>query len=585
MYYPIYKQAYDVYGAGGNTPAVPAPTNLRTTGTTSSTISLVWDAAAGTYTLERAPVTNGAPGTFAGIYTGTTASYTDGALTFNTAYAYRVKVTVNGVASGYSAVLQATTPAGQPWMNAEVATILPTQSNGSGYSPISGLTTSDKATNSRVGIWNKATQQVEVYQPIVNDQGIPVGVTPNYERGFGPDLGYRQAWLEDSANAGKTLIFFKPYITPPPGTDTNGASIAYWNSTLLQENLADYANFKAWMVSNGYPAPVAYTTDADIGEQDSYLNNTNYESDLVALLDQFVSAGIFNANTKYVLPLLQRNPDPYHDALINQGKTHLATVRPNTQTLSISSPGFFDGTHFAAESQKRRGREWYRLTHASLAPIVSSYSPQRIIQGQQVTVTGYNFIAGTTVTLGGLAVTNLALQSTTSLNFTAPASSTPAALVVSNGQGSTTISGIEVVPASALAKAGERWAGKQYWTNGNNWLLSEPEPLGLNNYVYYNTAFNAQNLCPVFLSKPQVLKFYAPKNTGLSTGDLYLIREDGSILTLGSFSEIGPQQATDPNVPLFTSAQIPAGRYTLVLVNNRQDGSFLLLDTCEFADQ
>jgi hypothetical protein len=90
-------------------PTVAAPTNLRTTGTTSSTISLAWNAAAGTYTLQRAPVTAGTPGTFATIYTGTTASYTDGPLTFNTTYAYRVLVTVNGVASQYSAVLQATT--------------------------------------------------------------------------------------------------------------------------------------------------------------------------------------------------------------------------------------------------------------------------------------------------------------------------------------------------------------------------------------------------------------------------------------------------------------------------------------------
>lgn len=85
-------------------PAVAAPTNLRTTATTSSTASLAWDAVAGTYTLERALVSNGTPGAFATVYTNTTKSYTDGPLTFGATYAYRVLVTVNGVASGYSNV-------------------------------------------------------------------------------------------------------------------------------------------------------------------------------------------------------------------------------------------------------------------------------------------------------------------------------------------------------------------------------------------------------------------------------------------------------------------------------------------------
>lgn len=97
-----------------NAPTPAAPTNLRQTATTGSTITLAWDAAAGTYTLQRAPVTNGTPGTFATVTPGpgTAKFYQDGPLTFNTTYAYRVKVNVNGVDSPYSNVVQATTAAG-----------------------------------------------------------------------------------------------------------------------------------------------------------------------------------------------------------------------------------------------------------------------------------------------------------------------------------------------------------------------------------------------------------------------------------------------------------------------------------------
>ncbi len=105
-YYPIYQQAYGTYGAVA--PTVPAPANLRTTATTSSTISLAWDAVAGTYNLERATVTNGVPGTFAQVYTGTAKSYQDAGLTFQGQYAYRVTVTANGATSNYSATLTAT---------------------------------------------------------------------------------------------------------------------------------------------------------------------------------------------------------------------------------------------------------------------------------------------------------------------------------------------------------------------------------------------------------------------------------------------------------------------------------------------
>lgn len=92
----------------------PAAPVFGTASSTSSTISLNWTGPAGAYTLQRAPVTNGVPGTFTTLSPGpgTTASYTDSALPFNSTYDYRVSVTVNGATSPFSQVVRATTVAG-----------------------------------------------------------------------------------------------------------------------------------------------------------------------------------------------------------------------------------------------------------------------------------------------------------------------------------------------------------------------------------------------------------------------------------------------------------------------------------------
>lgn len=93
----------------GTAPSVPAPTNLRQTATTSSTISLAWDAVAGTYTLQRAPVdSQGVVGQYATVYTGTAKSYTDGPLSFGVTYVWRVSVAVNGASSSPSLTYQYT---------------------------------------------------------------------------------------------------------------------------------------------------------------------------------------------------------------------------------------------------------------------------------------------------------------------------------------------------------------------------------------------------------------------------------------------------------------------------------------------
>jgi len=425
----------------------PPPTNLRQTAGTSSSNTLAWDAVAGTYALERATVTNGVVGSFSPIYTGTTASYQDMGLTFMTVYAYRVMVVAGTVASVYSAVLQLTTAAAGPWANAEIFTVgPPVQSNGQGYSPFADLTSAQiaAATSDRVGIWNKATGVVEKYQIGVNDQGIPDGVTPGYGRGFGIDVGFVTNWLADSANSGKKLVLWKPYVIPPPGTNTNGAGTAYWNSTLKTQHLADYQAFAQWMVGQNYSAPISITSDLDIGEQDSFENNTNFTVDLTNLVTYFVNGNVYNATTRYIVPLLQRAAGTQHDDMINVAKQSYVLNTTKSLLLSISNPVFFDGTHFVAESMFRRGQECYRLSRVSLAPTATSFFPNQQVVGGTVELTGTNFKSNATVKVNGLTASSVTVVSDTKLTFVVPTGATSGSIFVTTDNGTTSVSGFVI---------------------------------------------------------------------------------------------------------------------------------------------
>ncbi|HEY8471888.1 MAG TPA: glycoside hydrolase family 9 protein [Natronosporangium sp.] len=86
-----------------------APTGLTVTGTTASSVSLSWTAAAGAtgYRIERAPGTSG--GTFTQVGTSTTPSFTDSGLPASSTFRYRVIATNAAGASQPSATVTATT--------------------------------------------------------------------------------------------------------------------------------------------------------------------------------------------------------------------------------------------------------------------------------------------------------------------------------------------------------------------------------------------------------------------------------------------------------------------------------------------
>ncbi|MFI6814393.1 glycosyl hydrolase family 8 [Nonomuraea sp. NPDC050328] len=104
---------FDVYGApagGGDTSPPTAPGNLRATGTTSSTVSLAWDASSDNVGVSGYTVFRG--GTEVATVTGT--SHTDTGLTASTAYAYTVRArdaagNLSPVSNGVTATTQAGT--------------------------------------------------------------------------------------------------------------------------------------------------------------------------------------------------------------------------------------------------------------------------------------------------------------------------------------------------------------------------------------------------------------------------------------------------------------------------------------------
>jgi endo-1,4-beta-xylanase len=125
-------------GGGGDTQAPTAPGNLRTTATTSSSISLAWNASTDnvgvtSYQILRAPGASG--GTFAQIGTSTTTSFVNSGLTASTTFRYQVRaVDAAGNASPVSNTLTAATAAG-PGPGPGGCSITPTVQTqwGSGY--------------------------------------------------------------------------------------------------------------------------------------------------------------------------------------------------------------------------------------------------------------------------------------------------------------------------------------------------------------------------------------------------------------------------------------------------------------------
>ena len=99
-------------GGGSDTQAPSAPSNLQATGTTTSSITLAWNASSDNVGVTGYDIYRGS--TLAGYVSGSTLSYTDTGLSANTTYTYQIKAKdAAGNVSAASAAASATTqPAG-----------------------------------------------------------------------------------------------------------------------------------------------------------------------------------------------------------------------------------------------------------------------------------------------------------------------------------------------------------------------------------------------------------------------------------------------------------------------------------------
>ena len=103
-------------GGGGDTQAPTVPGNLRTTGTTSSSIALAWNASTDNvgvtgYQIWRAPGASG--GTFTQVGTSTALTFNNTGLAANTTFRYQVRaVDAAGNVSAFTSALAATTQSG-----------------------------------------------------------------------------------------------------------------------------------------------------------------------------------------------------------------------------------------------------------------------------------------------------------------------------------------------------------------------------------------------------------------------------------------------------------------------------------------
>jgi hypothetical protein len=111
---------------------------------------------------------------------------------------------------------------------------------------------------------------------------------------------------------------------------------------------------------------------------------------------------------------------------IPAGATDVRVLNPDGKQFIL--PGAFN-----AQGQGQTGP----------APTVSGVSPNSAVPGAQVTITGTNFVAGTTVTIGGVAAPVSGTPTATSITVTVPAlASGAAAIKVTNPDGqSATLSG------------------------------------------------------------------------------------------------------------------------------------------------
>ena len=136
-----------------------------------------------------------------------------------------------------------------------------------------------------------------------------------------------------------------------------------------------------------------------------------------------LATGIFAAPWPTTFTNIMLQQVPYNG-------TYTATVLSNAPIGKTSKP-------IAITNAGTKGA-MFQVTVKGFDPTIGSISPNTgaTTGGQQITITGTNFAAGTTVTIGGVACTNIVIVSSTSITCNAPAGTAGAKnVVVRNSDG------------------------------------------------------------------------------------------------------------------------------------------------------
>jgi hypothetical protein len=481
----------------------------------------------------------------------------------------------HGAQSPESYVLLTVKPvaSGGKWANAKIITTVINQSNGQTFSPVEDLTPEQVASAQHPlnGIWNPDNQQVEEYKVGVNDDTIPAGVVAGYRRGMGLEAPYFAAARLDPAMAGIPIIAFKAHQLQPPNTDTNGIDLAYFRTVTKARILENFNNFSAWMVAQGYPAPLVTSVAPDIGENDSFINNTNYAADFTTEINYLRAAKFYAPNAKFGLPLLQRAAGTQNDSMINAQKLKYVLENSSAYLWSIPNPEYFDNTHFTGQAMWRRGLEWRRKDKLSLTPTITEFSPTSQSVGGQVTLTGTNFKYLMSAQLNGVAITQVDVRSDTKAIITIPEGAANGTFTITTANGSGSIAGFNVsaapvgptpIPGTFVA------SGKQFFDNkqmpnpsdGTAVLDTNPELDYLSGYgcVSYSDA-NVFVSAVFEMSGLWYAEWAAPTNTGLAPLDIAII--EAATGTVVQQTRINPVGTFKKSETLFTMFNIVKGRY------------------------
>jgi len=579
------KQALDRIGAvggGGTAPTTPGQVATPTAAAGNEQVTLTWapPAANGaeitSYTVRYRPtgaISYSVFGTTANTFTTVTG------LSNGVAYQFTVAAT-NSAGTGAASNPTTATPmaAGQgQWANAEIISNVPGQSNEQTFSPFADVAPADIVIDERVGIWRAATGQVEVRQPGVNDQGIPAGIVPGYGRGLGLGQFFINEWLADPANEGKKLLFF---LSEQEGAiSTNGAGTGEWNRSLKQASFADWAAFKAWMQTNGNGTPVVKYAFVGPAEQDADENNTDFLAQYTALMNEFKGQGFFNADTRFTVPMLQRNAASFpNDAMINTARTQWAAAQPFGQTLSIPGPAYYDDTHFTTAAHKQREIIWYANKLADggasnptpQSPTITSFAPLAGQPGDVVTVSGTNFtqsILSAKLDTQSVLVTYVNANTFT---FVVPAVAQQQYRVVRvTTAGGTANSGIGFVSAPKVLHGPLDFThAHAAWQEDAAlpWELYTPAAPDPNTVagrsVHYTQGVGRLRRLLVEFSQPSRLLVAGPRDTELGVTQIDIVEVAGANLAIyPTYDQAGPQTVPSLDSPVYTSQVLPAGVY------------------------